>query len=280
MFQYALGKHLSEKNNCELKIDIQGFKKYKLHNYALSAYNITENIATNEEVNGFIGIQRYRIIKFIFKRFLKTKSASENHILQKHFYFDPEILNLTDNKYLEGTWQSERYFNDIERIIKNDFTVKTPQIGKDLKLGQIIKSTNSVSIHVRRGDYISNPKTNKFHGTCTLDYYHKAINLITQKIDNLHFFLFSDDCEWVKQHLKIDFPLVIVDHNNPDKNYEDLRLMSQCKHHIIANSTFSWWGAWLSENPDKIVIAPQKWFAKEDLNQQTSDLIPDSWIRI
>lgn len=146
------------------------------------------------------------------------------------------------------------------------------------QVAQNILSVNAVSLHVRRGDYVSNLTINQFHGTCSLEYYNQAIAQIAKKVETPHFFVFSDDPEWVKSNLKIDYSITIVDHNNADKNYEDIRLMSLCKHHIIANSSFSWWGAWLCRNPNKIVIAPLKWFNDKSIN--TTDLIPDGWIKI
>ena len=133
-------------------------------------------------------------------------------------------------------------------------------------------------MHIRRGDYVSNPTTNKLHGTCSLEYYHNAVDIIAAKVSNPHFFIFSDDHEWARNNFKIDYPLTFVAHNNAGKNYEDMRLMSLCKHHIIANSSFSWWGAWLGSNPKKIVCAPRGWFKDKSLN--TNDIIPSDWSRI
>ena len=142
----------------------------------------------------------------------------------------------------------------------------------------MIQSSDAVAIHVRRGDYISNQNTTEFHGICSLDYYHKAIDEIISKVNDPHFFVFSDDPEWTQENLKIDAPTTYVAHNSSDKNYEDLRLMSLCNHFIIANSSFSWWGAWLSRNESKIVIAPSRWF--QDIKYNDSDRLPEEWKRI
>jgi hypothetical protein len=137
---------------------------------------------------------------------------------------------------------------------------------------------SAVSIHVRRGDYVSDAGTNRFHGTCSVDYYHDAVDRISGFAPASHFFVFSDGIDWAKENLRLRQPVTYVDFNDGEKNYEDLRLMSLCKHHIIANSSFSWWGAWLNPNPDKIVIAPKKWFNDPSIN--TDDLIPNSWLRL
>ena len=125
---------------------------------------------------------------------------------------------------------------------------------------------------------MTDPVTKEFHGICSLEYYYNAIKKITEIVRKPHFFIFSDDIKWAQDNLKISYPATFVNHNADGKPFEDLRLMSLCKHHIIANSSFSWWGAWLSIDPDKIVFAPKEWFT--DSGRNTDDLIPGSWHRI
>jgi len=146
------------------------------------------------------------------------------------------------------------------------------------QFAQQILAKESISLHIRRGDYVSNVYTNSVHGTCSLDYYQQAVTLLESKLNNPHFFIFSDDLAWAKEHLSFieNVTFVELDVNIPD--HDEMFLMSQCLHHIIANSSFSWWGAWLNKNLDKIVIAPKRWFIDETYN--TSDLIPDAWIRL
>ena len=188
------------------------------------------------------------------------------------------MFELKGDIYIEGYWQTEKYFKNIEHTIKKDFTFKTKPDKNNQSLLNQIKNCNAVAIHVRRGDYVKNPVANRILGVCNLDYYNKCINLIIRKINNPHFFIFSDDPKWTINNLNIDFPATYVSHNGSDKGYEDLRLMSNCKHQIIANSSFSWWGAWLNNNPNKVVMAPKKWF--NDLSINTEDLIPESWVKI
>lgn len=161
-------------------------------------------------------------------------------------------------------YQSEKYFKEIDLQIRKEFTLKNPLSQNAEKiLEQIKNNQNSISIHIRRGDYVNNPETNKYHGTCSLEYYEKAINLIKEKNSPQtpnqmpNFYIFTDDPKWAKENLKIENAVFVSDFNLED--YEEMFLMSKCKHNIIANSTFSWWGAWLNEKPDKIVIAPKKW---------------------
>ena len=138
--------------------------------------------------------------------------------------------------------------------------------------------SQSVSLHIRRGDYASNPVTQSFHGTLQMGYYTRAMRHLAERIEDPHLYVFSDDPEWARGNLQSEYPTEFVIHNDVDRNYEDLRLMSSCKHHIIANSTFSWWAAWLCSNPEKLVFAPRKWF--EGSNNDTRDLIPDTWNQI
>ncbi len=277
MFQYALGRHLAIKQDCDLLIDKNAFEKYKLHHYALGAYSITEKFISNKEVENFLATQNPLHKSIIYKKLFKQPRISKKHILEKQFRYDNEILQIQGPVYLDGYWQSELYFRDIRNTLLKDFTVKTGQEGKDKAIAEEISSSNSVSIHIRRGDYVSNTKTNEKHGTCSLSYYQNAISYLKERFDKLHFFIFSDDCQWAEENLKLDGPTTIIDHNGPLTNYEDLRLMSQCKHNIIANSSFSWWGGWLNQNANKTIIAPQKWFNDDT---DVKDLIPESWILI
>ena len=141
-----------------------------------------------------------------------------------------------------------------------------------------IKSTNSISLHIRRGDYVIKKRYQEVYAECTLDYYKRGVEEITKRYENPTLFIFSDDPDWVKANLKLDYESVYVDINSGEKSYADMRLMSSCNHNVIANSSFSWWGAWLNNNPEKIVIAPEKWFKDDSINQK--DVIPESWIRI
>jgi hypothetical protein len=278
LFQYSLGKSLAVKKNTELKLDISGFEKYKLHAYSLNHFNITENIATEKEIAKF---QKYKR-KPGKKWFLYNKLITDEkkYYTERQFHFDEEIFNISDNCYIDGYWQTEKYFKNIEKIIRKECTVKSPISGKNAEIMKKIQSGNSVSMHIRRGDYASNPATNDYFGTFGPEYYKKAMTIIAEKRQNPHLFVFSDDHEWVKKNIILPYPTTYVDHNGADKNYEDLRLMSLCDHFVISNSSFSWWGAWLSKNPNKIVIGPKKWFNKVKPNIKTDDIMPEEWIRI
>src|SRR5262245_48269614 len=143
---------------------------------------------------------------------------------------------------------------------------------------EAMRRVPSVSLHVRRGDYVRDPALNRIHGTCSLEYYADAIDYVAQRVPGARFFVFSDDLRWVEHNLPIRHPVEYVRHNTGQQGHEDIRLMSHCQHHIIANSGFSWWGAWLDPRPEKIVCAPARWFA--DDRYDTRDVIPASWVKL
>jgi hypothetical protein len=279
LFQYALGRNLSIRNNTELKLDISEYKLYKLHEYKLHHFNIKGNIATAEEVRR-IKPSRLQVIDYAMYKIRRKfyPLHMQKVIEQRDFSYDRDVFKIKDNCYLFGYWQSEKYFKDIPDIIRTDFTLKNAPDEQNLKMLEKIKNVNSVSLHIRRGDYISNPETFKVHNILEIQYYMKALKLIVEKVQNPEIFVFSDDILWARKNLESSLPLYFMDYNGIHRDYEDLRLMKNCKHHIIANSTFSWWGAWLCENPRKIVIAPQQWFNTDKRN--TVDLLPETWFKI
>lgn len=274
MFQYAAGRRLAHVLAVKLKLDVTWLGKPGSRAYSLENFNVQENFASASEIAAVapIGGLRHALAKKWPKKWPK-------YIQEKHFHFDPEILNLPDDVYLKGYWQSEKYFSDIAGIIRREFTVKTPPGGRNREISELITSKQSVSLHIRRGDYVTSRKTKQHHGVCDLDYYFRCVDYLKQLVKNAHFFIFSDDPQWARDNLKQLCPTTFVDHNRPDKDYEDLRLMSQCKHNIITNSTFSWWGAWLNPGKDKIILAPKQWFAKKiQVSTKTDDLFPSGWI--
>jgi len=277
MFQYALGRRIAYTRQALLKLDISGFKTYKLRKYSLKHLNIVENIASTEEVNQFINPQG---IKAFIRPSLEKFKPYYRHMVvrQKFFHFDPNILKTRDNVYLIGHWASEKHFKDIESIIRKEFKCKKPSDTRNKIMLKKIRQCDSISLHVRRKDFISNKATYAHHGVCSLAYYKEAVKLIGSKVKNPVFFVFSDDPKWAKENIKPKSKSFYLDYNGKSKDYEDLRLMSYCKHNIIANSTFSWWGAWLNKNNKKIVITPKQWFNKS--KRSLEDLLPQDWLRI
>lgn len=280
MFQYAAGRRLAIKHKTFLKLDLTFLEdrspqeNFTYRTYELDVFNIQCNITSQTEINRFflIGINIFNY----FKRKLKIINVITESNLDSY----EDLKSVPDNSYLDGYWQSENFFKDIKEIIRSDFTPKLETTAVNQELAKQISSCNSVSLHIRRGDYISNTHINKFHGVLKLEYYQKAVETIVDSIKNPQFFIFSDDPNWANGHLNLDFPITYITHNVAEKSFEDIRLMSLCKHNIIANSSFSWWGAWLNENPEKIIIAPERWFADVEKNKEAKDLIPEIWLRL
>lgn len=279
MFQYAAARSLSLRMESSLRLDTSAFDGYKLHQgFELGRiFNAPINIAERLDLKNILGWKCNPTIRRFLARGELKLIRGKNFIVEPHFDYWSEINKLSNNCYCIGYWQSERYFRDHSEQIRKDFSFKLPLNEKNLKLAHEINQINAVSLHIRRGDYISNPKAAEVHGTCSLDYYRSAVKYIAEKIQFPHFYIFSDDILWVENSLKIDYPHVFVSSNQGAESYNDMRIMSMCKHNIIANSSFSWWGAWLNPNPNKIVVAPRQWFAK---GNETKDLIPNSWVRI
>lgn len=257
MFQYAYIKSLSLRQKKEFKLDISWFKHYTLHKYCLEFFDIQKTYATTHDTPWYEHIYiRNKYGAYIWERFIKPFLIVCNpwHHQEKQFHFDPSFLDIS-SWYIDGYFQTEKYFLAYEDEIRKDFTfIISPDV-KNQEMAQKIKNANSVSLHIRRWDYVTNATTSRIHGTCDLVYYQEAIRYILQHVENPIFFLFSDDIDRVKKHLKLDSEKHYIDFNNAEKNYEDLRLMSLCKHNIIANSSFSWRWAWLNNNSNKIVIA-------------------------
>ena len=291
LFQYALGRRLAFDNNLPLKLDISpGFENsfYKCR-YSLSYFNIIEDIISPKYLKIIKHIQTQSIMgKLISLTKPLIPFLALEEIVESSFSFDNNLLRPYKNIYLDGYWQSEKYFKNIENIIRREFLLKYHLAGKSLSIAEKIKKSNSVSIHFRifhgisefkKGGAIDN-RGRELHGTIELDYYYKAIKYLSTMHNDLHFFMFSDDPEWVEDNFKISYPYTIISHNRGIRDHEDLHLMSLCKHQIISNSSFSWWAAWLNTNTEKIVIAPRQWLADEKMNNQTQDRIPENWIRV
>lgn len=272
MFQYAFYRRL-QLDGKSVTLDISGFNDYGLHNgFELDKiFPVKINLADEVRVNNIK--QKISHLSLLKKIWWKVFTNFRPVIVQKNFGYSSRLSNLQGLKYLEGYWQSEKYFGTHSDTIRNDFKFPLLDI-KNKDYADKISQVEAVSIHIRMGDYVNHP----LHGgICTLEYYKKALSLIEEKVESPLFFIFSNDIEWCQNNLKLD-KAIYVTGNEGKNSFRDMQLMSMCKHNIIANSSFSWWGAWLNNNPDKVVVAPSKWFNDKTIN--TKDLLPDSWIQI
>jgi hypothetical protein len=279
MFQYAAGRSLSLAKGTEFRLDVSDFLGYGLHQgFELQrVFNCPVPTATTSDVQTILGWQASPIMRRLLAKHALSMFRRRGFVVEPSFNYWQGIKDIPADSYLAGYWQSERYFRDVAQTIRADFTFKSLPSPRNVELAEQIQQGNTVSLHVRRGDYVKNPKTTATHGLCSLEYYQSAIQYVIDRVERPSFYIFSDDPAWVRENMKIEHPFVYVDHNHGAESYNDMRLMSMCKHHIIANSSFSWWGAWLNPNPDKIVVAPRKWFAN---NNDVSDLFPSGWVTL
>lgn len=286
LFQYAFAKSLTQKTDIEIKIDTSCFDLPKNtitpRPFLLDKFKISLQIADRNDFKK-IGVpypadrtfkENIRRVVFKLKEFFRTK-RNRKIIINHNLNFNESMFNIPDNSYVSGAWTNENYFNNIRTIIGEEFSPKFDLGSKSKELMSEIQNSNSISVHIRRGDYLR--YTHKFK-ILSEDYYNGAVKLIKEKVKNPMFFIFSDDINYVKENYSKIFgsnSVYVSGQNIPD--YEELYLMNNCKHNIIANSTFSWWGAWLNHNNNKIVIAPKQY--RQD-DKEMSDFIPKSWISI
>jgi hypothetical protein len=267
---------LAHTHHDRLKLDLSFFENHPDRKYSLDHFNITADIASQRESDRLRQRDGQRLNRIRQQYFGRPKVV----VNEKSLLFDPRYLAIKSPACLDGYWQSESYFRPIEPLIRQEFKVRTPPSASNRTLIDEIKSVNAVSLHVRRGDYEKDPVINEVHGTCPPEYYLEATRMIAKKLTGPVFYVFSDDIAWAKEHIRCDGDFRFVSANNAEYAHEDLRLMYSCQHNITANSTFSWWGAWLNPNPEKIVIAPQKWFNDPQLNEESKTIVPESWTRI
>ena len=274
MFQYAAGRALALRRGVGLILDTQAFLSYKVHSYGLDRYAVQADKVSRDR---FFSVRR----DSTFWRGVRRLGLmpEKNTYRESNFSFDSKVLALGDDICLEGYWQSEKYFLDFADDIRAELTVIDPPNEENAFWLNRIRSDLSISLHIRRGDYLTNPSANAVHGTCNLDYYRRSAEYLVSILGiEPVFYVFSDDPEWVRENLILPYQMHYLNHNDASRNYEDLRLMASCCHHIIANSSFSWWGAWLNPSSSKVVVAPKKWFRDDSVD--TRDLIPSAWVRM
>lgn len=273
MFQWALARSLEKKTSIKTIFDMSFFEKKYARPYELNVFNINPEFAEDF----WLKLKLKTIWKFR-KKLNGKKLLGLTLYSEPHFEFDENVFSIEPNTYIEGFFQSEKYFKDIENELRADFQFKNEPDEENKKLIEKIGATNSISLHIRRGDYVQKKRYQNLYATCSLDYYKRGVEYIAKHYSKPVLFIFSDDINWVKANLNLPYESIYVSHNTSSKSYEDMRLMSLCKHNIIANSSFSWWGAWLNNNKEKIVIAPLKWFNDESIIQ--TDVIPQNWIKL
>ena len=284
MFQYAFAKRLSIELNSSLSLDYSLLSKYPKgkekstnRDFELGIFNLTETTKISKRKR--IMFKILNTLNGIMVNLGCSAIQTSFYYAERNISFCTNINTISKNCYIIGYWQSYKYFESIEHIIRKEF--KFPPFCKKQNhfYSKQIQESNSVAVHIRRGDFL-HEKNQSVHGICSIEYYQNAIRIISNLIANPTFFIFSDDSKWVIDNFNISYEKFIVTGNFNTNSFRDMQLMSMCKHNIIANSSFSWWGAWLNSNPSKIVIAPKNWYSATELNELTEDLIPKEWKKI
>ena len=272
LFQYAAGRALALRRGTSLVLDTRLASPGSHWAYGLDRFNIDARVAEPAELppskEAPIGYALWRLFGRS-PRFLRERGLGVNN----------SVLNAPDDVYLHGYFQSERYFSDCIATLRDDLRFLDPPDAQNAEWLDHIAEGPSVSVHLRRGDYISNDKAGATHATCDQAYYTAAIaEVVRQTGVSPRIFVFSDDPDWARDNLRFDFETHVAGHNGPDRPHDDMRLIAACDHNVIANSTFSWWGAWLNASPAKCVVAPKRWFGTAKL--RNPDIIPERWTAI
>lgn len=271
MFQYATARAVAHRNDALLRLDLRAFDSYTLRRAGLHRWNIDAEVASPADLR-----RHPRWAIDLSRRMRRLGRALRCHV-EPSLAFDPQVERLRAPVHLSGYFQSERYFNGIRQLLNAEFTPNKPLSPANRALAEAAAATNSISVHVRRGDYVSEARNVALHGSCSVAYYARAIETLLARHGPATCYFFSDDLPWVREHIRIAAPSVYVD-GNADAPEVDIHLMSVCRHHVCANSSFSWWGAWLGSHPDKSVVAPTRWFASSQLD--AADLVPATWLRL
>ncbi len=270
MFQYSFGKVLEFELNEQVGYDTSFYNKSSI-DFSLKRMNIKGKFQ-NFHFGYYLSkiFENYELRSY-YNNYFRKLLIFYPMLYMDHKNFNMDEIKESDLVYLNGYWQKFNLIEKYHDTFSLDFNIKDAlNLYNERKINQI-RETESVSIHYRRGDYVSNP----YYVECSFSYYREAIDYIKKKVSNPHFFIFSNDMNWVKKFFDISESYSFID--NPGPDYEHLHLMRECKHNIIANSTFSWWAAWLNTNFDKIVIGPELWW--NDLQRKKDIYFPPTWLR-
>ena len=274
LFQYACARAVALRRGVGLVLDLRDLSRGAAHaTFGLDQFAISANVGQVSDLPP----ARDKPIRYTLWR---AGAMRPSFLRERGLGLNPAVLGASDDSYLHGYFQSERYFRDVAATIREDLRITAVPKGENARwLDQIRSEPRAVSLHVRRGDFVESAKGQAAHGTCDVAYYQQAVAAIRDRtgIDPL-LFVFSDDPAWARDNLKAGAEMVVLGHNPPAAAVEDMRLMGTCRHHVIANSSFSWWGAWRNPHPDKIVVAPSRWFADPKLDNP--DICPPEWLRI
>lgn len=275
LFQYAAARSLADRLGCELTLDLRGLAENGDRPFQLDLYRIRAGLAGPQLLASLPDWHTSRWGRLRVSLSQRMPGLYSYPVFwPRSFAFDPRFERITRPVYLVGYWQTEKYFAGNRKRLLQDIQLREPVPPATHLLGQIL-SVNSVALHIRRGDYVTNTAAAQFHGLCDMAYYHAAVQALKKQSPEIQVFVFSDEPGWARANLRLDVPTYFVEAN---PGYVDLELMRYCRHHVVANSSFSWWGAWLCESEGQVVHAPRRWFA--DPYTDTSDVVPGRWIQL
>lgn len=280
MFQYAFGRAIASRFGQKLYLDIDHFNEVRpgetVRKFELDTYKIRAQLGLPAFWPEIVKANRKK--KTVFRRLLAGMFPVEE-IVEEPFGRQVSLESYSRKSvYLDGYWQNENLFLAIRQELIDDFTIELPKQILESELFGEIKNKQSVAVHVRRGDYVTDEKTNKVHGVCSIEYFQNAISYLKGVVGEAIFCIFSDDIEWCRKNFEGEGEYRFVDFGEFDEPHIDLKLMSLCKHNVISNSSFSWWAGWLNENAEKVVVAPKTWFLDASLSQDY--IVPASWVRL
>jgi hypothetical protein len=277
LFQYAFGRQLALRLGTPLHLDLRSYGEFvpgqTVRSYELAVYPIRAEIADPAKLPTLKTSRPGRAAARV-RSALGLQMEVVEH-LPPGFHAG---LPSRRNALYVGYWQSALYFEGIADELRADLRPRHEPNDRNREYANRIAACEAVSLHVRRGDYATVVHNQQTHGLAPVDYYRESIRIVRERVPGAVFFVFSDDLPWCRENLPLGDSAVFVDGNGGAMAYEDLRLMGQCRHHVIANSSFSWWGAWLNPSPTKIVIAPARWFA--DASIDTTGMVPPEWLRV
>jgi len=283
MFQYAAAYACAARLGVSLGADVGAYTKSDIHQgFELKRiFNLPLRVVDGSEASGFTSVSQYEKVKFAFTHGLFSKFKPRRLVVEPYFNYWPGIVDVDDGSYMQGYWQSEKYFEDVECSLRKLFTFKLDPGHENSNISGDILKENSVSLHVRRGDYWSDPESMPTHAVDLKNYYQAAISHVCKHVSEPFFYVFSDDCDWAARNVDLPKSSKLIDHNTGKDSCFDMWLMSLCKHHIISNSTFGWWGAWLNDSVDKIVVCPRQWFTVEAMKKlDARDVYPKDAVLI
>jgi hypothetical protein len=284
MFQYALGRELQRCNGGKMSLDLTLLlDRFPRRNAIPRDYNL-DIFGLQPRLTLLSRLARRIPVPLLYMRAASTLARLQDLVgLQQYvsdsFKFRPEVLDVGANVYLDGNWQSPKYFARSEDILRHEFRVRQPLSPAGERVAALMASSDSICVNVRRTDYVTAKSAVERHGFVGKDYYDRGIERIAPGLRAPHIFVTSDDLGWCRDNLRFNYPVTVLGPECKGYKYgEELALMARCKHFLIPNSTFAWWAAWMNSSRDKIVVCPKAWFRDPKLD--SADLIPPQWIRI